>query len=163
MQEDCRGWRKYIRTFLAFSDELGAGHNYEGRKLDHILLSHYYALMVIIVEFLSGWLVPTSLFTCWSYSVPMAQNPLRAQVLTTEEQREIGDRPVSGSFAMYPPGHEEFSRLQELLAQALKREAEAHRKMKHLHEQLLDVKSPRTRSCSDGESYNSQLNMTMVS
>jgi hypothetical protein len=76
----------------------------------------------------------------------MALNPLRPQVLPAEEQREaMPDR--SGSFPMYPLGHEEFSRLQELLAQALKREAEAHRKMKHLHEQLME----RNRSLSDGE------------
>lgn len=70
----------------------------------------------------------------------MALNPLRAQV-----QRE--DRPGPP----FPVHADEFSRLQDLLAQALKREAEAHRKMKHLHEQLLEAKSPRNRSLSDGE------------
>lgn len=74
----------------------------------------------------------------------MALNPLNALALT-DEQREERSGP---SFAMHP---DEFSRLQDLLAQALKREAEAHRKMKHLHEQLLEAKSPRTRSLSDGE------------
>lgn len=77
----------------------------------------------------------------------MALNPLRAQVPVADEQRAEQLRTHVGSFPMCPPGQEEFSRLQELLTQALKREAEAHRKMRHLHEQLL----ARSRSLSDGE------------
>lgn len=85
----------------------------------------------------------------------MALNPLRAQVQAAEQPREASDhlRSRFSSFPMQPPGQEEFSRLQDLLTQALKREAEAHRKMKHLHEQLLEARSPRTRSLSDGKQY----------
>lgn len=78
-------------------------------------------------------------------------NPLRMQMPGEGDRDPIRSR--FGSFPMHPPGPEEFARLQEMLAQALKREAEAHRKMKHLYEQLVDVqsRSPRTRSMSDGE------------
>ena len=81
----------------------------------------------------------------------MAVNPLRLQMPGEGEPDPIRSR--FGSFPMQPPGPEEFSRLQELLAQALKREAEAHRKMKHLYEQLIEMqaRSPRTRSMSDGK------------
>ena len=81
----------------------------------------------------------------------MAVNPLRMQMPGEREQPELRSR--FGSFSMQPPGPEEFTRLQELLTQALKREAEAHRKMKHLYEQLIEIqsRSPRTRSMSDGE------------
>ncbi len=75
---------------------------------------------------------------------------LRVQLPAASEQkpREAADRT---RFPMQPPCHEDFSRLQDLLSQALRREADAHRKMKHLYEQLLEARSPRTRSLSDGE------------
>ena len=55
-----------------------------------------------------------------------------------------------GSDPMHSPSRDELARLQELLAQALKREAEAHRKMKHMYDQLVDIRSSRPRSLSDG-------------
>lgn len=81
----------------------------------------------------------------------MAGNPQRFQM--PGEGEPDPSRSRFGSFPMQPPGPEEFGRLQELLAQALKREAEAHRKVKHLHEQLIEMqaRSPRTRSTSDGK------------
>ena len=51
-----------------------------------------------------------------------------------------------------PGGPDEVARLQDLLSQALRREAEAHRKMKHLYEQLQSaLHVPRTISVSDSE------------
>ena len=81
----------------------------------------------------------------------MAGNPLRLPMPGDREPEPLRSR--FGSFPMQPPGPDEFTRLQDLLAQALKREAEAHRKMKHLYEQLLEAqsRSPRTRSISDGK------------
>ncbi len=44
---------------------------------------------------------------------------------------------------------DEVSKLQDQLYQALFREAEAHKRMRHLHEQLMD-----TRRCSSSRSPN---------
>ncbi len=76
----------------------------------------------------------------------MAAHNGLVKVSTSEQQ---GGR----AFPMHPPGPEEFSKLQELLVLTLKREAEAHRKMKHLHEQLMELQAPRPRSLSDGGKY----------
>lgn len=78
---------------------------------------------------------------------------LRIQVpaASASDQQKRDSRVGSFAMPLHSPGPEEFTKLQELLAQALKREAEAHRKMKHLYEQLLESRSPRTRSLSDGE------------
>lgn len=79
-------------------------------------------------------------------AISMALNPLRIQVPHGEHL---------GSFPLQLPGPGEFARLQEMLSQALKREAEAHRKMKHMYEQLQDTHA---RSLSEGEKPpNSQL------
>lgn len=78
-------------------------------------------------------------------------NPLRMQLPPAVEHGDPAE--LRSRFPMNLPSPEEFSRLQELLAQALKREAEAHRKMKHLYEQLVSVQSSRNRSSlSEGES-----------
>ena len=81
----------------------------------------------------------------------MALNPVRVTVAGDEQDPAENPRSRFSSFPMQHLGQEEFSRLQELLAQALKREAEAHRKVKHLHEQLMESRCSRTRSLSDGK------------
>lgn len=84
----------------------------------------------------------------------MALNPLRVQMPGEQPGDSAGHLPSRfGSFPMQPPGAEEFARLQELLAQALKREADAHRKMKHLYDQLMEARTHQSRSLSEGELY----------
>ncbi len=62
-------------------------------------------------------------------------------------------RPRYGSLpTTHTAGPEEFTKLQELLSQALKREAEAHKKMKHLYEQLRNtLQLHNTNSVSDSK------------
>ena len=58
----------------------------------------------------------------------------------------------SSSLLSGSPQQEEVSRLRELLGQALKREAEAHRKMRHLYEKLQNSVPPTmAHSMSNGE------------
>ena len=88
----------------------------------------------------------------------MAQNPLglRVQIVPSTSTSSSGGEQGDGAdthtrFPVQAPGPEEFARLQELLAQALKREAEAHKKMRHIHDQLTEVHPSQSRTLSNGK------------
>lgn len=65
------------------------------------------------------------------------------------------ERNVMSRFSAQPPSRApsiaQFSRLQELLNQSLKREAETHKKMKHMYERLQSNAPRRTHTVSDSE------------
>ena len=78
----------------------------------------------------------------------------RMQVASEAEQcaqEPTEQRSHCASFSMCPPGAEELTRLHELLTEALKREAEAYKKVKHLHELLMEARSSPRTVMSDGK------------